>query len=335
MNEVVKIEPQAVAVTPMAMLQLAVEKGASVEQLERLMALQERWEANEAKKAFVSAMTKFKESPVWITKNKDVDFQSSKGRTYYRHATLDNVCDMLVPALSAVGISHRWETEQTDSQIKVTCILTHAMGHSERTPLQSSKDDTGGKNSIQALGSAVTYLQRYTFLAATGMAVHEQDDDGRQTAESTRPKKLTEEAWDALSDEEREFLANIGMQTIELLKAGDVIGAVDFIDEQKLDSDEKTALWSRFDSKQRSAMKKAAQERAQAKMKIPEEKISEAQKKRLEARIGESGADRDEVKAYVLKTWGKEHFAELTKAEYDALDTLIDKKAEAKAAGTI
>ena len=59
--------PQAaqmvVAVTPMAMLQVAVEKGASVEQLERLMALQERWEANEAKKEFVAAMTRFKENP--------------------------------------------------------------------------------------------------------------------------------------------------------------------------------------------------------------------------------------------------------------------------------
>ena len=126
MNEanavLVQDQPQtAVAVTPMQMLQLAVEKGASVEQLERLMALQERYEANEAKKAFVAAMTKFKATPVWIAKNKDVDFQSSKGRTYYRHATLDNVCDMLVPALSAVGISHRWETEQTDSTIKVTC----------------------------------------------------------------------------------------------------------------------------------------------------------------------------------------------------------------------
>ena len=100
------------AVTPMAMLQLAVEKGASVEQLERLMALQERYEANEAKKEFVAAMTRFKENPKIIEKNATVDFTSPKGRTLYKHATLANVCDVIGPALSEVGISHRWETEQ-------------------------------------------------------------------------------------------------------------------------------------------------------------------------------------------------------------------------------
>ena len=97
MSEAVVVRDQpstAVAVTPMAMLQLAVEKGASVEQLERLMALQERYEANEAKKEFVAAMTQFKEHPLVIEKNKLVDFTGTSGkRTHYRHATLANVCD--------------------------------------------------------------------------------------------------------------------------------------------------------------------------------------------------------------------------------------------------
>lgn len=60
--------------------------------------------------------------------------------------------------------------------------------------------------------------------------------------------------------------------------------------------------------------------------------ISEAQKKRLEARINEVGADREEVKAYCLKAFGKEHFADLTKADYDALDAILDRKAEANPA---
>ena len=185
MSEAVVVkEPQAVAAvapTPMMMLQMAVQQGASVEQLERLMALQERYEANEAKKEFVAAMTKFKESPAVIEKNKTVDFTSQKGRTHYKHATLANVCDAIGPELSKVGISHRWETEQLEGgAIKVTCILTHARGHSEKVWLQASRDESGNKNNIQAVGSTVTYLQRYTLLAATGMAVADQrDDDGR------------------------------------------------------------------------------------------------------------------------------------------------------------
>jgi hypothetical protein len=97
----------------------------------------------------------------------------------YRHATLDNVSGLIGEALAAVGISHRWETEQLDGgQIRVTCVLTHERGHSERVPLQASPDSSGAKNSIQAVGSTVTYLQRYTLLAATGMAVKDQDNDG-------------------------------------------------------------------------------------------------------------------------------------------------------------
>ena len=214
------------AVTPMAMLQIAVEKGASVEQLERLMALQERYEANEAKKEFVAAMTRFKENPKVIEKNKLVDFQTSKGRTSYKHATLANVCDVIGPELSAVGISHRWETEQLENgMIRVTCILTHARGHSEKVWLQAGRDDTGNKNSIQAVGSTVTYLQRYTLLAATGMAVADQrdDDGGGGSVHEMNPDAKADflAAVEALADKKA---AESLWQTIaaECTKSGDV-----------------------------------------------------------------------------------------------------------------
>jgi len=51
--------------------------------------------------------------------------------------------------------------------------------------------------------------------------------------------------------------------------------------------------------------------------------ISDAQRKRLEARIGEVGIARDKVKKYVKKTFGKEHFADMNKAEYDIIDKML------------
>lgn len=219
-------EPKAGAVTPMEMLQLAVEKGASVEQLERLMALQERYEANEAKKEFVAAMTRFKESPVIIEKNATVDFTSQKGRTHYKHATLANVCDAIGPELSKVGISHRWETEQHEGgMIRVTCILTHARGHSERVWLQAGRDESGNKNNIQAVGSTVTYLQRYTLLAATGMAVADQRDDdgtgGKSHAMNEGQKVDFISAIEALSDKKSSETLWAEIATA-CTKAGDV-----------------------------------------------------------------------------------------------------------------
>ena len=55
--------------------------------------------------------------------------------------------------------------------------------------------------------------------------------------------------------------------------------------------------------------------------------ISQAQHKRLEARINEVKASRDDMKAYVKKTWGVEHLNELTQEQYNVIDAMLDKKA--------
>ncbi len=179
---VVQDDPQMAAQSnPLAMVAAAVQKGTDPATIKALMDLAERYEANEARKAFVQALAAFKADPPKIAKNKDVDFTSSKGRTHYRHATLDNVCDVIGAALAKHQLSYRWRTEQQENGlIRVGCILTHALGPSVKMWLQAGGDETSNKNSIQAVGSTVTYLQRYTLLSATGMAVAEQDDDGKQ-----------------------------------------------------------------------------------------------------------------------------------------------------------
>lgn len=72
---------------------------------------------------------------------------------------------------------------------------------------------------------------------------------------------------------------------------------------------------------------KAAPEMSERKMGEHNAVISAAQHKRLEARIKELGADRDKLKAYVLKEFGIAHLNELTKSAYEAVDKMLDKKA--------
>ena len=191
------------ATNPAEILRLAVEQNADVDKLEKLMELKERWEANEARKAFVQAMNQFRQDPPQLTRNKHVNYPSKGGQTDYWHATLDHACEVIGKALAEVGISYRWRTEQLENgMVRVTCILTHRDGHSEETPLQAMPDNSGGKNSIQAVGSAVTYLERYTLLAATGMASEEQDDDG-MAADQPDP---AEAHPDALSNAQQQAL---------------------------------------------------------------------------------------------------------------------------------
>jgi hypothetical protein len=209
-NEVIEMEARPVTApqqanqsraltqaTPSDLLRIAVEQGADIEKLEKLMALQERWEANQARKAYVEAMAAFKSNPPKILKDKHVEFKGTK----YDHATLGSICAIVIDALAKHGFSHRWETTQPESgMIVVSCVLTHILGHSEATTLQAPPDNSGSKNAIQSIGSAVTYLQRYTLLAACGLATNDiPDDDGQGAGEKEKTivrQSLTGKAFD-------------------------------------------------------------------------------------------------------------------------------------------
>ncbi len=172
-------QPQAA--TPAFLLQMAVQQGADLDRLERLMELQERWEANEARKAYVAAMAAFKSEPILIVKDKQVYFKSKSGgaETNYFHATLANVVATVVPRLGEHDLAHRWDVTRDGPRIKVRCIVTHKLGHAESLEMDGALDDSGNKNSIQQMGSTVTYLQRYSLLSILGLATADQvDDDG-------------------------------------------------------------------------------------------------------------------------------------------------------------
>jgi len=187
-------EPQSTALpstNPMQMLAIAVQQGADLDRLQKLMDLQERWEANQARKAFVAAMAKFKSEPIQILKSKPVNIP---GGAKFSHATLADVVDGIVSSLSKYGLSHKWETLQ-DHGITVTCVLTHEAGHSERTILSAPPDDSGKKNVIQQIASTVTYLERYTLMAACGLAAKDMDDDGRGAGSPPKPEEPAPEGY--------------------------------------------------------------------------------------------------------------------------------------------
>jgi hypothetical protein len=200
-TDVFKKPDAMVIANPLQLLDKAMDKGFDADTLGKFMALYERWDADQQRKAFVEAMNAFKANPPTILKNKHVKAGSKDDSPQYDHATLDHVVQATGESLSKHGISHRWKTSQAEGRIRVTCILTHEAGHSEETMLESAPDATGGKNSIQAIGSAVTYLQRYTLLAATGLAAKNQDDDGAGTSTLPDAKNRIEEILKASADE--------------------------------------------------------------------------------------------------------------------------------------
>ncbi len=202
-----------------------------VAKMEHLLAVKERWDATEARKAFVAAKAAFKAEAPKLTKNKQVAFESNKGgaRTDYRHTTLDHAADLLSPVLSKHGLAYSWETEQAEGGlIKVTCILTHVLGHSERVTLQAGPDQSGNKNNIQAVGSTVTYLERYTLLSALGMATGDMDTDGVGPVDliSAEQKETLVNLMKEVDADVPKFLKYLGVDNIDQLPAGGFNNAV-------------------------------------------------------------------------------------------------------------
>lgn len=186
----------------MTMALKAMEMG-KVDQLDKLLDLQMKWDAEQARKAFVAAMADFKAEAggITIAKSKQVRFTTQKGVTEYVHAELHDITRALVPVMAKHGLSHRWVLEQTGKDIKVTCVMTHRDGHSESVQMTAQADDSGGKNSIQAIASTKTYLERYTLLAATGIATGgEHDDDGRSYGQQAPVERISAEQLQILSD---------------------------------------------------------------------------------------------------------------------------------------
>ena len=162
----------------MRLIEIAVNNGADITQLEKLMDLQERYEANQAKKEFNAAMSQFQAMLPVIEKLGIVDYTTSKGRTFYQYAKIEDIAKAIQPALKETGLSYRFTQSQSNGIITVRCIVTHKSGHSEYSELVSSPDISGGKDQLKSIASAISYLRRYTLTGILGIVVGGEDDDG-------------------------------------------------------------------------------------------------------------------------------------------------------------
>jgi len=181
---------------PLSPIQAAMVGGITPDDVKKLWDIQKDFEANEARKAYHQALAKFKLNEVVIEKDGHVKHKTKSGQwKEYRHPTLGGAMRIINPILGECGLSLNWKTSQdmeNGGMLTVTAILTHAMGHSEQTSLSASPEDSGGKNNLQAIGSAETYLQRYTGLPLIGVIAMDADDDGGDFVDLITPEQVSD-----------------------------------------------------------------------------------------------------------------------------------------------
>jgi ERF superfamily protein len=157
----------------------ARDPAVDVAKLERLMALRKEVEEDSRKRAFYAALAlaKGEFGPILKTRQVDYPHKDKEGQTKYSYEQFADIGAVVDPILARHGLGYRHRTVQAGGKLTVTCILSHAEGYSEENTLEGLEDKSGQKNANQAVGSTVTYLQRYTLKQALGIGA-KNDDDG-------------------------------------------------------------------------------------------------------------------------------------------------------------
>jgi 3-methyladenine DNA glycosylase AlkD len=162
--------------TPMQMAYALIQNGADLGSVKEMLAMSKELAADQAKRAYTEAFAAFKSEAITVIRGKKVTDGPLKGKSY---AELYSFVDAVTPALSKHGLSASWAiTRDEKDWIEVTCTIEHILGHAKTVSMGGPPDTGGAKNPIQARASTVTYLERHTLKAATGIAEQGDDKDG-------------------------------------------------------------------------------------------------------------------------------------------------------------
>lgn len=157
---------------PMDLLAQAVQQGASVETLERMMSVRRELKAEQAKEAYFAALAAFQSECPIIAKSE------AGYNNQYRFAPLEKIVAAVAPLLNKHGFAHQEDAQVTEGWVEAIVTVTHRAGHSETKRFKIPTESKAGMSAQQKYGAAMTYATRYAFCAAFGIRTGEKDTDG-------------------------------------------------------------------------------------------------------------------------------------------------------------
>jgi hypothetical protein len=186
-REAPALAPMSESAAIISMIERAArDPSVDIDKFERLMAMKERAVAAAAKAAYKTALAEMQPKlPVIDRKGRIViTDKTDKNKVIQStpYALWEDTNDAIKPFLAQAGFALSFRTGVTaEGKITVTGILSHKDGHEEETTIVLMHDSSGSKNSVQAVGSSISYGKRYTaglLLNLTSRAPTEADDDG-------------------------------------------------------------------------------------------------------------------------------------------------------------
>ena len=203
-------EPRTIA----RLLELAIEKGMSVEGLEKLVGLHERVADRLAAQEFADALAAFQLAcpPVPKTSKANIVTKGGGGYTYH-YASLDEIARTVQPLLHQHGLSYSWNSRNIEGKmLEASCTLRHRNGHREGSTFQVPIENPSAMNEQQKHAAALTYARRQSLIAVLGLTTAEPDTDGADPMAVISPEQAQrlEDAFDGLHLSKPRFFKLLG-----------------------------------------------------------------------------------------------------------------------------
>ena len=234
---------------PQSLLAAAIEKGASVETLEKLLALAKDVRAEQAREAFNRAFAEFQHQCPVITKTKTAKIQGRSGGSYsYSYTPLEEITKQIVPVMTPLGLSISYRMSGTKDTVVAVAVITHELGHSKESGEVCMPVTVGGSgaNPAQCVGIAATYARRYALLSVTGISPQDEDTDGHPDSDETTEQPTASPEFTAKHENmKRENGKPASVQSHSL---GEEIGVVEKLSAKK-NKKEQTYLVFTFNGK--------------------------------------------------------------------------------------
>lgn len=160
-----------------SLISQAINKGVSVDTMERLMKMRREMKEEYAKEQFDKSLADFQSECPVIKKTKNV-LNKDKVSTRYKYAPLDAIVNQVRPLLQRHGFSYSINAKVENSTVMAIMKVTHRAGHSETSEFQIPIDPDAFMNQQQKFASALTFAKRYAFCNAFGILTGDDDDDG-------------------------------------------------------------------------------------------------------------------------------------------------------------
>ncbi len=209
--------------SPAEVMMSALDKGADLDKIEKFMQLQERWEANEAKKAYNKDMVLVHNEIEPIAKT------LKNPQTGSKYAPLDEIINKTKPIYTKHGFSLTfYETDSnTPDYMRLNVKITHKLGHSEVYHYDNPIVNTGIKGNVNmtlthAKASSVSYAKRYLLCMVLNIPTGN-DNDGNVIKEKIDESKikLLSDLIVSLKVNEKEFLKYMGVDSISNINKSD------------------------------------------------------------------------------------------------------------------